>query len=155
MNDVSSIPGDKPVPFWKVKSLRQMTRKEWNSLCDGCGKCCVFKLEDVKKKTVTYTDVSCRLLDLQTCRCISYRLRRIRVFSCLRLTPRRVKKMYWLPKTCAYRLVYEGKELPPWHYLVSGDPASIHKLGHSVLGKVIPEKSIDLHTLPGHIKEWD
>jgi uncharacterized cysteine cluster protein YcgN (CxxCxxCC family) len=141
-------------PFWKEKSLERMTRKEWELLCDGCGKCCLFKLEDAKTGKVSYTNVCCGLLDLRTCRCKSYKKRGLLLSSCAILTPNRVAQFHWLPRTCTYRLLYEGKDLPPWHHLVCGDRNLIHHLGHSVKAKVISEEYIPPGQLENYIVDW-
>src|SRR5437588_5658872 len=114
-------------PFWKRKSLQEMTDSEWESLCDGCGRCCLVKLEDADDSSRTYfTDVGCRLLDGNSCRCRDYPNRTKRVPDCVRLTPRNIKRIVWLPPTCAYRLVADGHDLYWWHRLVSGDPDTVH-----------------------------
>ncbi|MCP5046885.1 MAG: YcgN family cysteine cluster protein [bacterium] len=141
-------------PFWKKKPLSGMTREEWESLCDGCAKCCLFKFENQEQKEVEYTNVSCRLLDTATCTCTSYWNRSSRVPSCMTLTPKRVEDFYWLPKSCAYRLIEEGKDLPSWHHLVCGDKEMIHTMGFSVKSKVIPEEYVHPDDLPLHIMEW-
>ena len=110
-------------PFWQRKSLKEMTDSEWESLCDGCGRCCLVKLEDADDSSRTYfTDVGCRLLDGETCRCSDYPNRSARVKDCVRLTPRNINRIVWLPPTCAYRLLADGGDLYWWHPLVSGDP---------------------------------
>ena len=110
-------------PFWQRKSLEEMTNSEWESLCDGCGRCCLVKLEDADDSSRTFfTDVGCKLLDGETCRCRDYPNRSKKVSDCVRLTPRNVKRIVWLPPTCAYRLLADGRDLYWWHPLVSGDP---------------------------------
>lgn len=130
-------------PFWKRKTLHQMTRPEWESLCDGCGRCCLNKLEHETSGEILYTDVACRLLDPETCRCSNYENRKRYVPECQILTPRMVKKLGWLPSTCAYRLISEGQDLPWWHPLVSGDPETVHYAGISVRGRVVSERDTD------------
>jgi len=141
-------------PFWKRKRLDEMTGEEWESLCDGCARCCLLKLENVDTGDVFYTDVACRLLDIGACRCTHYKDRRKFVHDCVSLTPKNVGKLDWMPSTCAYRLVHEGKDLYGWHPLVSGDSDSVHKAGMSVRGRVVPEKSVDDDDLEDHIVEW-
>ena len=126
-------------PFWKRKKLSQMTQEEWESLCDGCGKCCLNKLIDVDSDELFFTNVACRLLDLKSCRCTRYEDRSKLVKDCVRLTPRNVRRIKWLPETCAYRLVADGQDLPEWHYLVCGDRRAVHRAGISVKGRAISE----------------
>jgi uncharacterized cysteine cluster protein YcgN (CxxCxxCC family) len=124
-------------PFWRRKPLANMTDSEWESLCDGCGRCCLVKLEDADDSARTYfTDVGCRLLDAQSCRCRDYAHRTAKVKDCVRLTPRNINRIVWLPPTCAYRLLADGHDLYWWHPLVSGDPETVHQAGISVRGKV-------------------
>ncbi len=130
-------------PFWKRKTLAQMTREEWESLCDGCGKCCLNKIEDEESGDIFFTRASCRLLDLKTCRCSNYARRAEIVEDCVQLTPGNVKKIKWLPQTCAYRLVAEGKDLPSWHPLVCGDSKRLHRQKHSVRDFAINEDLVD------------
>ncbi len=153
--DLLRVPS--PRGYWKSKSLRDMSPGEWELLCDGCGKCCVYKIRDEKNGEVQYhyTKVCCRLFDQETCRCTSYANRQKEVSLCMILTPSSVEELYWLPKTCAYRLLSQGQDLPWWHHLVSGDPDLIHRLGFSVKGKVIPEKAIHFLRLRHYIVQWD
>ena len=130
-------------PYWRTKTLEEMTREEWEALCDGCARCCLLKLEDADTGEIAYTDIACRLLDLGTCRCTRYRQRLRMVPECVDLTPEQVRKLDWLPSTCAYRLVAEGRDLAWWHPLVSGDPETVHKAGISVRGRVVPERRGD------------
>ena len=125
-------------PFWE-KPLEALTRAEWESLCDGCGKCCLHKIEDDLTGEVHPTNVACKLLDRHSCRCSSYRTRRAFVPDCIRLTAGNVARYQWLPSTCAYRLRAEGKALPDWHPLITGDPESVHKAGMSVRGWTVSE----------------
>lgn len=127
--------------FWEQKSLPEMTKKEWELLCDGCGKCCLHKLEDEDTSEVKYTAVACRLLDLKTIRCTNYKKRGRLVADCLQLNARTAAEFKWLPKTCAYRLLAEGKGLPEWHPLVSRDSESVHAAGISIRGKCTSERS--------------
>lgn len=139
-------------PFWKTKKLGQMSKAEWESLCDGCGKCCLNKLIDVDTDELYFTNVVCKLLDTKSCQCTRYPTRHKYVKDCVQLTPRNVKKLRWLPETCAYRLVAEGKDLYGWHYLVCGDRKAVHKAGISVRGRVISET--EAGDLEDHLVEW-
>ena len=141
-------------PFWQRKSLQEMTDGEWESLCDGCGKCCLVKLEDEDTGAIEVTRVACRLLDLGTCRCGDYAHRKKRVPDCVKLTPGNVGQIAWMPSTCAYRLLVEGKDLPDWHPLVSGDPESVHRAGISLKGCVVSERDVADEDLPRHIVDW-
>jgi uncharacterized protein len=123
-------------PFWRRKSLAEMTAAEWESLCDGCGRCCLNKVEEEDSGRIYYTDVGCTLLDGSTCRCKDYANRSDLVSDCVRLTPEAVDEIKWLPPTCGYRLVAEGRDLYWWHPLVSGDPDTVHTAGVSVRGRV-------------------
>jgi len=125
--------------FWETTALNKMSRAEWESLCDGCGKCCVHKLEDEDTGDLMATNVACRLLDRRTGQCKDYRNRKAHIPECVRLTPAMIPKLDWLPSTCAYLLVYEGKPLPKWHPLVSGDSESVHKARQSVRGWTVSE----------------
>jgi uncharacterized protein len=124
------------VPFWRRKSLAEMTEVEWESLCDGCGRCCLNKLEEEDTGRIHYTDVGCRLLDGTTCRCKDYQNRSETVDDCVRLTPDTVAELKWLPPSCAYRLIAQGRDLYWWHPLVSGDTETVHAAGISVRGRV-------------------
>jgi len=129
-----------PKPFWKTKTLRQMSEAEWETLCDGCAKCCLAKLVDDDTGEITYTSVACRLLDLGTCTCSNYTERKDLVPDCVQLKPGNVGMLAWLPSTCAYLLIHEGKDLPEWHHLVSGSKKTIHKTHQSVKDRVISER---------------
>ncbi|HAI28886.1 MULTISPECIES: YcgN family cysteine cluster protein [unclassified Thalassospira] len=128
-----------PEPFWETKTLADMTQDEWESLCDGCGKCCLHKLQDEEDDFVYYTSVACRLLDCHTCRCKDYPNRTQHVPDCVQLSKENVETLSWMPSTCAYRLMAEGKPLPDWHPLKTGAPDSAIMAGMSVRGMAIPE----------------
>jgi uncharacterized protein len=137
--------------FWEQKSLDTMNPEQWEALCDGCGRCCLQKLRHPTTGKVDYTSVACRLLDLQTCRCTAYAQRRRLVRDCLELRPARIPAMTWLPRTCAYRLIVQGKPLPHWHPLISGDPESVHRAGISIRHKAISETGVDADHLQKYI----
>jgi len=139
-------------PFWKTTSLAEMNLEQWDSLCDGCARCCLHKLEDMDSGVIDYTNVACRLLDIASCRCTNYVQRTFLIPDCVELTPDNLGVLQWLPPTCAYRLIHEGKELYPWHPLVSGDPNSVHKAGISVRGRAVAEKRAG--DLEDHIVTW-
>jgi len=142
-------------PFWRTKTLEEMSASEWESLGDGCARCCLVKLEDEDTGEIHFTDIGCTLLDAKTCRCRDYRRRQQRVPDCVKLTPEAVRTLRWLPVTCAYRLVAEGKDLPDWHPLVSGSPDSVHEAGVSVRGRVIAsEDDLEPELWPDRIVKW-
>ncbi|MDE2363654.1 MAG: YcgN family cysteine cluster protein [Hyphomicrobiales bacterium] len=141
-------------PFW-TKPLADLTKKEWEALCDGCGRCCLVKLEDEDDGRIHFTDIACTLFDSGACRCRDYARRQRRVSDCVKLTPETVAATPWLPPTCAYRLRFEGKDLPAWHPLVSGDPDSVHEAGVSARGKVAAfEDDLTLDDYPDYIVAW-
>lgn len=128
--------------FWERKTLGEMTPEEWESLCDGCGKCCLHKLEDEDTGEILYTDVACRYLDAGTACCSDYPNRQRNVPDCTVLRPEDVAEFHWLPTTCAYRLLAEGIALPDWHPLISGDPASVRRAGVSAAGRFVSETAV-------------
>ena len=128
--------------FWEEKSLDEMSRKEWESLCDGCARCCLIKLEDEESGELCTTSVVCRYLEIEHCRCSVYGERTRVVPECLQVTRENVSQLYWMPQSCAYRLLAEGKPLPGWHPLVSGNCQSIHEAGISVRGIAISEQEL-------------
>jgi hypothetical protein len=140
--------------FWETKPMAKLNPQEWEALCDGCGKCCLNKLEDEDTGEVAMTRVACRLLDDQTCLCAKYPIRHQFVPECIVLTPKTIlKNLYWLPQTCAYRLVHEGRPLYAWHPLISGDPQTVHDAGVSVQGLTIPEFEVAEEDWEDHIIE--
>lgn len=141
-------------PFWKAKTLGQMTTAEWESLCDGCGRCCLNKLEDWDTGEIAWTNIACRLLDGQSCRCTDYDNRQATVPDCIGLTPEQVETITWLPPTCGYRLVAEGADLYWWHPLVSGDPETVHEAGVSVRGRTVSEAGIEVEDFEDYLVEW-
>ncbi len=142
------------LPFWILKKLDELSPEEWETLCDGCGICCLYKLEDEETGEIYYTNVACRLLDSKTCRCANYEQRTEVVPTCLRLTPELTPQLKWLPETCAYRRIWEGKPLIAWHPLISGSPDTVHLAHASALGKTIPETSVNLNDLEDFIIDW-
>jgi len=136
--------------FWRTKTLAQMTPKEWESLCDGCGQCCMHKIAQPQGPALK-TGVACRLLDSESCRCKNYARRKKIVRDCVVLTPENIEILTWLPDTCAYRVVAAGDDLPTWHPLISGDPESVHEAGISLRGRCISERDagpLEDHVIP-------
>jgi len=142
----------RPAPFWESKRLDEMSREEWESLCDGCGRCCLHKLRYEDTGDLSFTNVACRLLDLNSCRCGDYANRHRRVPDCVSLTPQEVSEIDWLPPSCAYRRIAEGRGLAWWHPLVSGDPETVHRAGVSVQGRAVGERAAG--PLEHHIVDW-
>tara|TARA_Y100000588_G_scaffold371924_1_gene443857 strand:+ start:104 stop:550 length:447 start_codon:yes stop_codon:yes gene_type:complete len=126
-------------PFWKNKNLKDLTNDEWESLCDGCARCCLLKSEDTNTGEIAYTKIACKLLDSNACQCRNYRNRHKIIPDCIALNAENIKNLHWMPSTCAYRLISEGKDLAWWHPLVSGDPDTVFLAGISVRGRTIPE----------------
>lgn len=129
--------------FWEDKPLAAMSPEEWESLCDGCGRCCLAKLEDVDTGEIHYTDIACRLLDTDTCRCTRYPERTDLVPDCVELAADDAEVLGWMPLTCAYRTLHEGRPLAAWHPLISGDPDSVHRAGISIRGRCVSEREVD------------
>ena len=129
-------------PFWQRKALDQMTPQEWESLCDGCGLCCLIRFEDEVTGEVIPTRVACRLLDGRLCRCSDYANRKSIVPDCIKLTPGNIEALQWMPPSCAYRRLHEGRGLPSWHPLLTGDPESVHRAGVSIRGQTISEETL-------------
>ncbi|AEO49900.1 hypothetical protein F11_17200 [Rhodospirillum rubrum F11] len=138
--------------FWETKTLKEMTEAEWESLCDGCGKCCLHKLQEEDTGRIHHTNVACLLLDLHSCRCSSYETRWDTVPDCVKLIPKLVSRLKWMPETCAYRLLAAGQPLPPWHPLETGDPESVHRAGMSARGRSISE--VEAGPIEDYIVEW-
>ena len=139
--------------FWKTKTLRQMSPSEWEALCDGCGKCCLVKLIDDLTDDLHYTTVACKLLDCESCKCGDYENRKTLVEDCVILSPRLIEELNWMPSTCAYRLIHEGKDLYWWHPLMSGSPDTVHEAGISVRGRAISEREVKDSELFEYIDE--
>ena len=145
----------KPEPFWRTKTLEEMTHREWESLCDGCGRCCLVKLIDEDTDEIHFTDIGCKLFDAEQCRCKDYANRREKVPDCVKLTPKKTRELPWLPSTCAYRLVAAGKDLKWWHPLKSGRPETVHEAGISARGRVgAIEGKIRLRDYVDRIVSW-
>jgi len=142
--------------FWQTTPLEELSREQWESLCDGCARCCLNKLEDIDTTAILYTNVACALLNEETCQCTHYEERRQHVPDCLVLKPEDLKPetMRWFPSTCAYRLLAEGKDLPDWHPLISGDRNSTIAAGIAVKGRIISEKNVAEDDLQDHVIEW-
>lgn len=140
--------------FWERHPLKQLSVAEWEALCDGCGRCCLHKLEYEDTGEIDYTDVACRLLDLSSARCSDYPGRRRHVPDCVQLTPDNLDSIDWLPATCAYRRLNEGRGLPRWHPLVSGTPDTVVSAGISVAGRVLPETAVNEDELDEHVIRW-
>ncbi len=137
--------------FWRVTPLEQMSKPEWESLCDGCARCCLVKFEDIDTGATLFTSAACKMLELGSCRCKDYPNRASVVPDCVPLHPNNVRELHWLPPTCAYRLVGEGKDLPWWHPLQSGDPETVHQAGISVKDQVISEEGLTEEELVARI----
>lgn len=155
MSDRDPIDRDGLRPlFWERVPLKNLAPKEWEALCDGCGKCCLNKLEDPETGEIAFTRVACRLLDGETCRCAQYPIRRQFVPECVVLTPANIAKIaYWMPASCAYRRLWEGKPLAPWHPLISGSAETVHEAGISVKGWTVPEFEVLEEDWEDHIIE--
>jgi uncharacterized cysteine cluster protein YcgN (CxxCxxCC family) len=140
-------------PFWERKSLVNLNPQEWESLCDGCAQCCLYKIEDEETGDIFFTNVACRFLDLETCHCMDYDHRHEIMPTCVELTPAKIFDLYWLPKTCAYRLLAEDEKLAAWHPLISGSAESVHKAGISLRSRALSERDIDMDHLEDFIVE--
>ena len=140
--------------WWDSKPLEALDSREWEALCDGCARCCLHKLEDIDTGELYYTKVRCRYLDEASCRCSDYENRSTRVPNCIRLSADKLEELAWLPATCAYRLRFEGRSLPRWHPLVSGDRNSVHAAGISIRGRVVSEDYVHPDGFDEHIVHW-
>ena len=129
-------------PFWETKTLADMTPPEWESLCDGCGLCCLVRFEDEETLEVVPTRVHCKLFDPERCSCSDYAHRKKHVPDCIKLTPGNIEALEWMPMSCAYRRLHEGKSLPVWHYLITGDRETVHRAGVSIRGQTISELAL-------------
>ncbi len=138
--------------FWETKKLSEMTTQEWESVCDGCGKCCLNKLEDEDSGEIFFTSVVCNLIDLDSCRCTRYSERTTLVPECLDLKQHDFSEYNWLPSTCAYRLLSDGKQLPTWHPLISGSGESVKEAGVSICSYAMKESEVN--DLEDHIIKW-
>ncbi|WP_455380675.1 YcgN family cysteine cluster protein [Acidihalobacter prosperus] len=138
--------------FWREVSLAEMNQEQWEAVCDGCGRCCLHKLQDEDTNEVYFTNVACKLLDLHSCQCVDYRNRQKQVPDCIQMTIRDLPNFDWLPQTCSYRRLAAGYDLPEWHYLVCGDINAVHKAGISAQGRCVSEKEVD--DLDAHIVHW-
>jgi len=141
-------------PFWKRKTLSELSPEEWESLCDRCGKCCVLKIEDIDTNEVHYTDVACKLLDCANATCMDYPNRKTHVPDCITLSPQNLETLTWMPHSCAYRIIAEGGDLPSWHPLVCGDTDAPRLAGATVAGRVFPEDSVAEADMIDHITTW-
>jgi len=141
-------------PFWQYLTLEEMSPQQWESLCDGCARCCLNKLEHEDTGPIIWTNVACSLLNDDTCQCGDYENRSTRVPDCIQLTPATVRSLSWLPATCGYRLIREGKDLYWWHPLVSGDPDTVHMAGVSVRGLTVSEEGMDVEDYENYLVRW-
>jgi uncharacterized cysteine cluster protein YcgN (CxxCxxCC family) len=144
-----------PQPFWETKTLEQLTTEEWESLCDGCGRCCLQKIQTEHEHLVRYTRVACRLLDVESCQCTNYWRRKTLVPECIALDATNIKEFDWLPESCAYVRVKEKRGLAWWHPLVSGNPDTVHEAGISMQGKAVSESYVHPDDFPSLVIEFD
>jgi uncharacterized cysteine cluster protein YcgN (CxxCxxCC family) len=150
----AQAPAGEALPFWKTKTLKQMTDAEWESLCDGCGKCCLVKLEDEETLELYFTSLHCKLLNPGTCQCSNYANRKKYVPECVKLTPESIPTLDWLPATCGYKLVHEGQDLKDWHHLVCGDRNEVHRRGISAKGKIRSEVGVADEDALDYLIDW-
>jgi uncharacterized protein len=149
------MPEQSALPYWKLKSLTEMSSVEWEALCDGCARCCLVKLEDEDTGEIVHTRVACRLLNIGTCRCSNYEERREQVPDCVELTEEGARTLSWLPETCAYRLLALGQDLEWWHPLVAGSPDAPHEAGVSVRAYAISEKKVKNGKYERFLLKWE
>jgi uncharacterized cysteine cluster protein YcgN (CxxCxxCC family) len=142
------------VELWEEKALTEMSQEEWESLCDGCARCCMIKVEDEEDGAIYHTGLVCHLLDIEACRCTRYPERHDIVRDCIEFTADLAGQLKWLPKSCAYRRLAEGRTLADWHPLISGDPESVHRAGISVRDRVIPVQHVHEDELADHVVDW-
>ena len=154
IEDAERVNGIDSQPFWRRLSLKEMSSEQWESLCDGCGRCCLNKLEDENTGEIAWTKIRCRLLDETLCRCTDYENRSSRVSDCVRLTPSNVRTLNWLPPSCAYRRLADGHDLCWWHPLVSGDDETVHLAGISVRGKTESEQDMPISDWEEFVVGW-
>lgn len=140
--------------YWLSKRLTQMSDEEWEALCDGCGKCCLHKLIDDETDELYYTDVACKLLDTENVRCSDYHKRHQTVPDCLVFSAENIADLYWLPASCAYKTLYDGRQLEKWHPLISGDKQSVHRFKRSVKGRCVSEQNVAIDELEEHLVRW-
>ena len=140
--------------FWQIKPLNALTQQEWESLCDGCARCCLYKIQDIDTDELLYTQVACRYLNPQTCRCTDYENRNIIMPTCIPLNPQNITEIQWMPNTCAYRLLAEGKPLRWWHPLISGSQDTVNRADISIKGHYLPELEADLDHLEDYVIEY-
>lgn len=142
-------------PWWETTPLSEMSETQWEALCDGCAKCCLLKLEDEDTGEIAYTRLHCKLLDDESCRCSNYEARKTYVPDCVKLTSDNLASLKWMPRTCAYRLIHEGKSLFDWHPLVSGAPQSVHASGASIMGRTVSEETVLDEDQMDWIVDWE
>ena len=140
--------------FWETKTLEEMTQKEWESLCDGCAKCCLVKLEDYDTGEIFRTDVACKLLDINSCRCTDYPARQTLVDDCIKLDRENITSLQWLPDSCSYKLIDQGKPLPNWHHLLTGSRNTVHQVAASVKQFAVSELEVKDEEIEDHIIQW-
>ena len=140
--------------WWDEKHLSEMSRSEWEQICDHCGKCCLHKLEDETDNTVYYTDIACYLVNKDSCYCGDYENRRTLVPECVQLSVDNLDQINWMPPSCSYRLLKQGQALPSWHHLITGDKESIHRCGKSIKARYVSETEVEEDEFEEHVVEW-